>query len=282
MTKDIESFLLENEKKQQYNFEELNTEEIGKYYQNAKADSIYCYSVIKKYLTKDKKVLEVGGGIHLLTSFLSKNYDITSIEPGGFTGYTDILRNKIIKNNNINVITSKLENFETDSKFDFIFSMNVLEHTDDIEHHLKCCMNLLKDQNSILFIQCPNYTFPFECHFYRWFIPFMPKFTFKYLRKKKLINELGKEKYNNILNFLNFDCTYFNIKKLNLPLQFEHPLKDIFDRLDTDRIFRERLFINPIIKIAYYLIDFLKIKKIITTFFPKFLCPYLILKIIKK
>ena len=180
---DIKSFFCENEKKLQYNFEELNSKEISEYYQNAKADAIYCYQFIKDHLHKNKKVLEVGGGVHLLTSFLNLEYDVTSVEPGGFTDYTNELRNKILSKNNLKAHTTTLESFNTDERFDLIFSMNVLEHTEDIETHLRSCMNLLKDENSLLLIQCPNYTFPFECHFYKWFIPFMPNFTFKHLRK---------------------------------------------------------------------------------------------------
>ena len=223
----------------------------------------------------------MGGGIHLLTSFLSQNYNVTSIEPGGFTGFTDELRSKIINKNKLNVHTTTLENLNTKDKFDFIFSMNVLEHTQDISSHLETCVKYLKDKNSVIFMQCPNYSFPFEPHFYEFFVPFFPKFTFKYLRKKSLIKQLGKEKYNNILNNLNFDCTYFKLKRLNLPITFTHPLKDIFDRLDSDLEFKKRLFSNNLIKISYNLIKFLKIKSLLIAIFPKFLCPYLIIKLKK-
>jgi SAM-dependent methyltransferase len=257
------------------------TEDQLTYFNNAKADTIHCYKSIEKYLHKDKKILEVGGGIHLLTSFLQQDYDITSIEPGGFIGFTDQLRNKILDEHKLRVYTTTVENFTTDTKFDFIFSMNVLEHTDDIKQHVISCMNLLKDEHSLLSIQCPNYTFPFEPHFYKWFIPFFPNFTFATLRRKRLMKELGKNKYENILNFLNFNCTYFNLQKLPLPIKFTHPLKDIFDRLDSDATFRQRLCDNFIVKICYQLINLLKIKKILIFIYPKFLCPYLIMEIRK-
>jgi SAM-dependent methyltransferase len=267
------------------NLETLNlnsSEDVKRYYQNARADAIHCYQSIKKYLDKDKKILEAGGGIHLLTSFLHQDYDITSIEPGGFKGFTDELRNKILDQHELKVHTTTLENFTTDTKFDFIFSMNVLEHTDDIKQHIISCMNLLKDEYSLLFVQCPNYTFPFEPHFYKWFIPFFPNFTFATVRRKKLIKELGKDRYENILNNLNFDCTYRNLQKLPLPIKFTHPLQDIFKRLDNDFTFRQRLCNNFIVKICYQLINFLRIKKLLIFFFPKFLCPYLIMEIRKK
>ena len=267
-----------------FNLRNLNldsSEDTQIYYKNAQADAIHCYQGIKKYLNKNKKILEVGGGIHLLTSFLSKDYDITSIEPGGFKGFTDELRNKILNQHKLKVHTTTVENFTTDTKFDFIFSMNVLEHTDDIKQHFISCMNLLKDEHSLLFIQCPNYAFPFEPHFYKWFIPFFPNFTFAVLRRKNLIKELGKDRYENILNNLNFDCNFFKIKKINIPIKFIHPLSDIFDRIDQDSVFRERLLKNLLVRICYKTIIFLRIKKIITYFFPISLTPYLIMEIKK-
>jgi len=268
-----------------YLFHKLNldiSKDAQRYYQDARADAIHCYQSIEKYLDKDKKILEVGGGIHLLTSFLHQDYDITSIEPGGFTGFTDELRNKILDQHKLMVHTTTIENFTTDTKFDFIFSMNVLEHTDDIKQHITSCMNLLKDEQSLLFIQCPNYTFPFEPHFYKWFIPFFPNFTFATLRRKKLIKELGNTMYKNLLNNLNFDCTYRNLQKLHLPIKFPHPLQDIFNRLDNDVTFRQRLCSNFIVKICYKLINFLKIIKLLISIHPKFLCPYLNIKIRKQ
>lgn len=275
----IENYFFEN-----FNLKNLNlkiSKDAQIYYQNARADAIHCYRSIEKYLRKDIKILEVGGGIHLLTSFCNKDYDITSIEPGGFTGFTDELRNKILDQHKLKVHTTTLENFRTDTKFDFIFSMNVLEHTVDIKQHIISCMNLLKDEHSLLFIQCPNYTFPFEPHFYKWFIPFFPNFTFATLRKKKLMKMLGKDKYENILNNLNFNCTYRNLQKLPLPIKFTHPLQDIFNRLDNDLTFRQRLCNNFIVKICYQFMNFLRIKKLLISFFPKFLCPYLIMGIKK-
>ena len=275
----IENYFFDN-----FNIKSLNinsSEDVQRYYQNAKVDAIHCFTSIDKYLDKDKKILEVGGGIHLLTSFLHQNYDITSIEPAGFTGFTDQLRNKILDQHKLKVYTTTVEEFTTDTKFDFIFSMNVLEHTDDIKQHIISCMNLLKDEHSLLFIQCPNYTFPFESHFYKWFIPFFPNFTFATLRRKQLMKELGKDRYENILNNLNFDCTYGNLKKLSLPIKFIHPLQDIFNRLDNDATFRQRLCSNFIVKACYQLINLLKIKKLLISIFPKFLCPYLIIEIRK-
>jgi 2-polyprenyl-3-methyl-5-hydroxy-6-metoxy-1,4-benzoquinol methylase len=252
------------------------------YIKNAKSDALHCYSTIFPYLKKDKKILEVGGGIHLLTRCMHDlGYNITSIEPGGFAEYIDNLRIQLTNKTNLRIFTTSLEKFQDQEKFDFIFSMNVLEHTDNIEEHIRCCIRLLKDENSLLFIQCPNYTFPFEPHFYKWFIPFLPKFTFAYFRKTKLIKSLGQEEYTGTLKHLNFNCTYFKIKKLNFNIKFIHPLMNIIDRMNQDSVFKERLLKNLIIRICYNIIIFLQIKKVLTYFYPISLCPYLIMKIKK-
>lgn len=250
-------------------------------YLNAKVDAIQCFETIQPYLNKDKEILEVGGGMHLLTNFLQyKNFNITSIEPGNF--YEHILRSKVLKKNDTNIYTTTLEEFQTDKKYDFIFSMNVLEHTNNIQFHIESCMKLLKDKNSILFIQCPNYIFPFEPHFYEFFIPFKPNFTFKKIKKNKLIKKLGEERYLNILNNLNFNCTYFEIKKLKLSVQFLNPIDGIFERIKNDNIFKKRVLQNALTRIIYEIIIKLKLKNLLIKLLPISLSPYLIMKIIKK
>ena len=255
------------------------------YYKNAKADAIFSYNAIKNKISKNKKILEVGGGIHLLTSYLKElNFYITSIEPGSFGPHIDRIRNKILSSiDNKNIFTNTLEEFhEKKEKFDFIFSINVLEHTLDIRTHLEKCIEMLKDDKSLLYIMCPNYSFPFEGHFYKFFIPFAPNITFKYLRKKELINKLGEEKYLNILNQLNFNCNYFNIKSLNLPIKFDNPLKEIFLRIEKDSDFKKRLFSNKIIKYTHFFLDKLRIKNLICKIYPVSFVPYLVMSIKKK
>jgi SAM-dependent methyltransferase len=259
-----------------------NYETQKNYYQNAKADSIYCYKLINKFLSKKNKILEVGGGIHLLSSYLvQEGYDITSIEPGKFTSFTDNIRKQILNKNNLKFFTTSLENFKTDQKYDFIFSMNVLEHTEDIEIHIKSCIKLLKDENSILFIQCPNYSFPFESHFYEFFVPFFPKFTFEKLKKRKLIKKLGVDEYYNTLNNLNFDCTYKNLKNFSLNINFKNPIEEIFNRIKTDEQFKKRILNNFFIKLSWNLIFLFKLESFICKCFPKSIAPYMIF-IVKK
>ena len=94
------------------------------YFSNASADSIHCLNKITPYLKKGQKILEVGGGIHLLTGYIDHmNFDITSVEPGMFLDSIDNLRNEILLKKSLKVHTTTLEKFNTNEKFDFIFSM---------------------------------------------------------------------------------------------------------------------------------------------------------------
>jgi 2-polyprenyl-3-methyl-5-hydroxy-6-metoxy-1,4-benzoquinol methylase len=257
------------------------------YYENAKADAIFAFQSIKNYLSYNAKILEIGGGLHFLSNYLSyKGYQLTSLEPGGFSDYMDIMRKNLL-NINFNkknfIINTTLENYSDNyskEKFDFIFSINVLEHTKNIRIHLEKTSNILSNKGIIL-IRCPNYSFCFDGHFYKFFIPFFPGFTFKTILKNKLINRLGEKNYYYLINNINFDCSYFNIKKNFSKLKFINPLKEIFERLETDAAFRKRIFANLFIKYFYLFVSYFKIKNILIKFFPIYLNPYLIIEIRK-
>ena len=258
------------------------------YYETAKADAIYGYSCIKKKIFKNMKILEVGGGLHFLASYLSsKGYNITSIEPGGFNNSVNIMRKNTLKNNkknNKHIITTDVENFSkgfAKNKFEFIYSINVLEHVKNIKKHILSYLSILNLNEGLILIRCPNYSFPFEGHFYKFFIPFFPKFTFEKVLKKNLIKKYGKARYLNILNSINFNCSYRKIKQMNFNLVFKNPIEDIFNRIEIDKTFRKRIFSNNIVKYVYKLIKFLHLKKFLILIFPISINPYLIMHISK-
>ena len=270
------------------NISEKYIKEAGLCYDNAKADAVFAYTCIKKYLKSEGKILEVGGGLHFLSSYLNfLGHNIIAIEPGGFDEHVDIMREKILKkiNKKFKIKNNYLEEFcdnNKDTSFNFIYSIDVLEHTKNIKIHLEKCLSLLANKNSILYIRCPNYLFPFENHFYKFFIPFAPKFTFEKLYKKKLIKSLGEAKYYNTLNYLNFNCTYWKIKNYFFPIKFHNPLKDIFERIDTDIAIKKIIFSNKIIKIIYKILNLLSIKGLLIKIFPISFNPYLIMELNNK
>lgn len=280
--KKIESYifsLIEKEKLFENLDDQFERVEAEKYLSNAIADAEFTLNLLEPYLNHNIKILEVGGGLHLLSSYLLKQgYEITSIEPGGFSLYIDKLRNNILNIlNSNNIYSTSLEDFETQKKFDLIFSVNVLEHTDSILEHIECQINLLKDKSSKALFRAPNYSIPFDPHFYKFFIPFLPQFTFKKLYRKKLIKEFGEERYLEILASINFDCKFSFINK-NFSINIKNPITEIFQRLETDNLFNQRILKNNKVKIIFKILNFLKLHYFFK-FLPKRLYPYLVFEI---
>lgn len=117
------------------------------------------------------KILEIGGGIlALATQLASEGYKINVVEPvsSGFSGISFIM-NKYLEiadaeGSTFNLVQSPIEECRFDEKFDFIFSINVMEHLKNPYITLNQVVNLL-DQNAIYRLTCPNYDFPYEPHF---------------------------------------------------------------------------------------------------------------------
>lgn len=207
------------------------------------------------------------------------NYNITIIKPGGFRKEIDEIRKKFLefKEKKLVIEDINLEKFsKSDEKFDFIFSVNVLEHTKNIKKHLTKQSKLLRNSNSLYYIRCPNYSFPYESHFNLFHILFLEKFTFNFFYRKKLTNIYGKRIYLEMINSLNFNCSYFKIRKLGLKIKFINPSNEIFLRLKTDLQFRKRIFSNKLIYFFYKIIKLLRLNKLINS--KIFLCffPYLV------
>jgi 2-polyprenyl-3-methyl-5-hydroxy-6-metoxy-1,4-benzoquinol methylase len=117
------------------------------------------------------KVLEIGAGPRMLsTQVASQGMDLTSIEPAsqGFSVMEKLGR--ILDNLSVHqgisyeFTTTKAEDFLIRDKFEFAYSINVMEHVDDIEIVLTNVFNALVPNGQYHFV-CPNYAFPFEPHF---------------------------------------------------------------------------------------------------------------------
>ena len=56
---DIESYIQNNLSLEEFSFQKKkNFQDIKEYYDNAKADAIFCYSTIRKFLNSEKKYLK--------------------------------------------------------------------------------------------------------------------------------------------------------------------------------------------------------------------------------
>lgn len=58
--------------------------------------------------------------------------------------------------------------------FDVVISNSVIEHVQDPSHALKEMVRVLKPEG-LLRLKCPNFLYPKERHYKRFYIPFLPK-----------------------------------------------------------------------------------------------------------
>lgn len=125
-------------------------------------------------LNFEAQILEVGGGIlALAVQLASEGFTVTTVEPvgEGFTGISFIMEvfMEIAREENLvfNLIRSPIEHCEFGHKFDFIFSINVMEHLNNPFPVLLQMVSNLEDGGKYRFF-CPNYDFPYEPHFGKW------------------------------------------------------------------------------------------------------------------
>ena len=171
--------------------------------------------------------------------------NVYSLEPRaiGFESMSELQEvvstHKDFKRNNLKIAKLKIEEFEFTDKFDFIFSINVMEHVENIESVLEKVADLLVEGGVYYFI-CPNYSFPYEPHFN---IPIVlnKKLTRKIYKSK--ISQLNASNPLDIWESLNW-ISVNKIKRLKigeLDLQFRSDvLHRYFIRLDEDLIFQSR------------------------------------------
>ena len=117
------------------------------------------------------EVLEVGAGLMIMSAILvNEGFRVYALEPVG-QGISEfrqlqnaifpyLLERKIAPE----VIALPVEQLQLKNKFDFGFSVNVMEHIDDVEKGIKNVVDSLKAGANYRFT-CANYHFPYETHF---------------------------------------------------------------------------------------------------------------------
>jgi 2-polyprenyl-3-methyl-5-hydroxy-6-metoxy-1,4-benzoquinol methylase len=214
-------------------------------------------------LSPGQKILEVGGGLMLLSIQLQREgYAVTALEPIGegfsvFTELQNLILNYAQKLNCVPMILSiAVEDMKHSHAFDFAFSINVMEHVNDVERALSNILISLKPNASYRFI-CPNYTFPYEPHFN---IPilFSKNITQKIFKEKifkstRVIDQMGVWKS---LNWITVSSVKNSISRLsNATLIFNNNiLSIIFLRMLTDPQFSKRRSNFIFIIIKYFIL----------------------------
>ena len=141
-------------------------------YKNVRGEALFAYSLYKDSFDKTQsppsKIMEVGGGVMLLSCYLSSiNKNVVSIEPTG-QGFSEFenLRKIVLSASpkKPEIIEMGVEDISIESEFDFAYSINVMEHVDSVSNALTAIEKALKPGAEYRFI-CPNYHFPYEPHF---------------------------------------------------------------------------------------------------------------------
>ncbi len=151
------------------------------------------YTLLQSYLDHNKRLLEVGAGIGILSSYLIlSGYKVTAIEPSG-TGFElnyiiglEIYRLLGVDTTSfVNVGICDLNKI-TQKQFDLIYSVNVLEHIPNLDLAFQDMQSVL-GVNGLMLHTCPNYHFPYEPHFGVMLAPIFPLLS-KFLLPKKIID----------------------------------------------------------------------------------------------
>lgn len=154
----------------------------------------YAWERIQSFLPEGAAVLEVGAGLGLLSLFLADHgVDVVANthDSDGF-GKMAPLRRLVLEqypNISLPLLSGPIEQvaFVNGRKFDFIFSLNVIEHMKKVEDAMQAMARLL-NSGGLMWHSCPNYRFPYEPHLAIFLLPFFPEKTshlFPSLKEKK-------------------------------------------------------------------------------------------------
>jgi len=116
-------------------------------------------------------ILEVGAGLMLLSCQLAREgFRVTALEPvgEGFSSFSElqklILAHAQQRGIAPNVLPIPVEQLEANSKFDFAYSINVMEHVGNFAVALDRVGRAIRPGCEYRFM-CANYLFPYEPHF---------------------------------------------------------------------------------------------------------------------
>jgi 2-polyprenyl-3-methyl-5-hydroxy-6-metoxy-1,4-benzoquinol methylase len=122
-------------------------------------------------LSREARILEVGAGSLMLSCVLvSEGYKVSALEPVG-TGFSHFTRLQAIVSEYATqrrvmpeLLHMSGEELIAKDCFDYAFSVNVMEHVNDVGQVLERVHASLTRGGTYRFM-CPNYAFPYEPHF---------------------------------------------------------------------------------------------------------------------
>jgi SAM-dependent methyltransferase len=202
------------------------------------------FSIIEKdikLLPQGAAVLEIGAGLLLLSGYLSRRgYRIHALEPiaAGFSHF-QLLQDAVTAyyekvGLRLSRIELPIENYTNNGYFDYVFSINVFEHIQDVERGLSNAYLSLKHQRGLR-IYCPNYNFPYEPHFN---IPtLINKRLTEFFLRSLIMNSSRVPEAKETWNGLN----WINVAQVRRLFVNRFGIKPAFNRLATHQII-ERMF----------------------------------------
>ena len=122
-------------------------------------------------LAPGARVLEVGAGLMLVScQLVREGFQVSALEPvgDGFSAFLELQQVVLAHAHSQGyapaVLALPVERLDLVAAFDFAFSVNVMEHIDDVPLALSNIARALAEGGSYRFT-CPNYLFPYEPHF---------------------------------------------------------------------------------------------------------------------
>lgn len=116
-------------------------------------------------------ILEVGAGLMLLSCQLAKEgFRVSALEPigEGFSSFSELQKLVLLHARERGIVFEVLpiavERLDREGKFDFAYSINVMEHVGDFEQALERIGRAIRPGSEYRFL-CANYLFPYEPHF---------------------------------------------------------------------------------------------------------------------
>ncbi|MDD5725931.1 MAG: class I SAM-dependent methyltransferase [Patescibacteria group bacterium] len=178
--------------------------------------------ILSRYFKNDslegKKLLEIGSGYGLFVAVARKEYMVEAygVEPDGGEGFegSHFVSQEIMKVNFLPqeaIIRAAGEKLPfADSSFDIVYSTNVLEHVSDpvqvINEAIRVCR-----PGGVIQIVVPNYGSIFDGHYACWYLPYQPKWLWKWYLKNILRRDPG------FADTLRTNINYFYLKKVLSP-----------------------------------------------------------------
>jgi len=122
-------------------------------------------------LSSGSVILEIGAGSMLLSCQLCREgFEVTALEPVGqgfsiFSELQTLVLDYMRERGAVpTLLPVAVERLEADKKYDFAYSINVMEHVGDVPEAILRVVSTLAQGGEYRFT-CPNYWFPYEPHF---------------------------------------------------------------------------------------------------------------------